>query len=113
MKSSELRLGNLVSTHMGIGTIQQLRENYARVCVQGDNQVSRILDYDRLDGIPLTDSHFEGVNGITVKWSLKGRAEISMCGIPITVISHLHEWQNLYYLLLGSEMEVSYLRFGS
>lgn len=61
IRPAELRLNNLVSTHMGIGAIQQLRENYARVCVQDDNQVSRILDYDMLEGIPLTPEWLEGL----------------------------------------------------
>jgi hypothetical protein len=107
---TELRLGNLIaSNHFPdkevVMTIVELRATQA--IVRSDNGTTSPMLYDNeMRGIRLTEPHFEGVNGLTIKWSFKGRAEISMCGIPITVIEYLHEWQNLYYLLFGNELEV-------
>lgn len=98
IQPSELRIGNLVYNRHNEVTEVDLYD-LKQMCQPR-------MDGHGYSGIPLTESHFEGVNGLTVKWSFKGRAEISMCGIPITVIEYLHEWQNLYYLLFGSELEV-------
>ena len=117
MKSTDLRIGNLVKTNVGqIASIFEIRENQCRI-KQDDRHIA-FIDYERLTPIPLTEEFLLKIGGI--KHSLELFPSFKLYTMQINFIKGvwldyvtifdikgLHHLQNIFYFAHGEELDLT------
>lgn len=122
MKASELRIGNLIKKGE-IERVTIIRENSSietEVFPYEEDEICLLRFIEDVEGIPLTDEwllHFGFTKGETVKsWTILKKGEWftiyddlefgGQCIYGRTSIKYVHQLQNLYFALTGTELEI-------
>lgn len=108
MHANELRLGNWYSN----GTNNYKLGTSDFMDYLNEAQVNKLV-IRNIEPIQLTPEILDKCtstlkdNGFEHDWSKSGRLGISIHGSIVTTIDYLHEYQNLYFAILGSELTVN------
>ena len=130
MKAEELRIGNIVDTPIGIGSIvsiHDLKFNSVRVCSKYHTRY-RFVDVDKLIPVPLTPEILEKIEGVVkddkyesfyyLDHQLFSCKVYKNVGLPMEItadgvvryacdkIKHLHTFQNVIYALTQTELQI-------
>jgi hypothetical protein len=120
MKANELRIGNLVDLGNRIAKVIEIA-HLSCVVVDLEETQDTIEDYERTKGIPLTEEWLVkfGVSKMDENTFFIGGYEIEYCeknkvfnfylceiGDWYTSIQYVHQLQNLYFALIGEELEL-------
>ena len=120
MKSTDLRIGNLVKTNVGqIASIFEIRENQCRI-KQDDGHIA-FIDYERLTPISLTEELLLQIGAI--KLGLKPFPSFNLYTMQINFIDGvwldyvtrveikgLHHLQNIFYFAKDKELDLTILK---
>jgi hypothetical protein len=110
LQVNELMIGNYFLSPMG--HTQRLTGIWQRDEAEwwGSNEDKAHFELSTRNPIQLTPEIINSIkpnlsdNGYTHKWTVTGRLEIQLNYSFITIVDYLHEYQNLYYILLGAEL---------
>lgn len=119
IQANELRIWNWVNYHDDDIIFQVTEISKLGIGVKNDTEETWI-EYDRFSPIKLTPKILEkcgfkvdGTYNNAKRWIsespiilFEGNGYFKLCHYSITQIKHLHQLQNLYYSLVGVELEV-------
>jgi hypothetical protein len=126
MKASELKIGNYINTDAKdeLRTVVEIRHNTVSVkYIRSDtNQPHQsMVEYDRLTPIPLTEDwllksgcekksdNIFTIDRFELRWKKAYKYWYVLDAITynyFTKIEFVHEWQNFYFVLQGTELEM-------
>jgi len=108
---TDLRIGNLVNYIFGEDEVYTIRSFDEEHVSLKDNISFDYIGYDEIEAIPLKQDwlmklvHFFDDN---FRFEIKGtRTTVYFCEKYLTTLDYVHEIQNLYFSLTGSELTVA------